>query len=70
MATALDRARLDDIAKAIHPDGSPVDIHRATAAKMFGIAYECVTDQQRRHAKAVLYHGIYTPNSGVQNGQT
>ncbi len=35
------------------------DIHRATAAKVFGIPIEAVTKEQRSHAKSVNYGIIY-----------
>lgn len=36
-----------------------IDVHRATAAEVFGVSVEAVTDQQRRHAKAVNFGLIY-----------
>ncbi len=36
-----------------------LDIHRATAAEIFGISEAMVTSQQRRHAKAVNFGLIY-----------
>ena len=35
------------------------DIHRATAAEVFGVTPEAVTDEQRRHAKAINFGLIY-----------
>ncbi len=35
------------------------DIHRATAAEVFGVAPDAVTAQQRRHAKAINFGLIY-----------
>ena len=35
------------------------DIHRATAARVFGVPYEEVTAEQRRHAKTVNFSIIY-----------
>ncbi|RMG80478.1 MAG: DNA polymerase I [Bacteroidetes bacterium] len=35
------------------------DIHRATAARVFGVPYEAVTDDQRRAAKTVNFSIIY-----------
>ena len=35
------------------------DIHRATAAEVFGVAPEAVNDLQRRHAKAINFGLIY-----------
>ena len=36
-----------------------IDIHRATAAEVFGVAKDQVTDDQRRHAKAINFGLIY-----------
>jgi DNA polymerase-1 len=36
-----------------------LDIHRATAAEVFGVTLEKVTDEQRRHAKAINFGLIY-----------
>ncbi len=38
---------------------SGVDIHRATAAKVYGVALEEVTDEQRRYAKTANFGIIY-----------
>jgi DNA polymerase-1 len=38
---------------------SGADIHRATAAEVFGVAMEEITDEQRRSAKAVNFGLIY-----------
>lgn len=35
------------------------DIHRSTASKVFGVAFDDVTDQQRRNAKAVNFGIVY-----------
>ncbi|MEA3291576.1 MAG: DNA polymerase, partial [Pseudomonadota bacterium] len=35
------------------------DIHRATAAEVFGATPETITDEQRRHAKAINFGLIY-----------
>lgn len=35
------------------------DIHRATAARVYGVAYEAVTSEQRRNAKTVNFSIIY-----------
>jgi DNA polymerase-1 len=35
------------------------DIHRATAAEVFGVAREAVSDQQRRYAKSINFGLIY-----------
>jgi len=47
-----DKALLDAFANGI-------DIHRATAAEVFGVPKEEVTDDQRRHAKAINFGLIY-----------
>lgn len=36
-----------------------LDVHRATAAEVFGVALDQVTDEQRRHAKAINFGLIY-----------
>lgn len=36
-----------------------LDIHRATAAEVFGVALDQVSDEQRRHAKAINFGLIY-----------
>ena len=36
-----------------------LDIHRATASEVFGMSYERVTPEQRRHAKAVNFGLLY-----------
>lgn len=46
----------DGLLKAFH-DG--VDVHRATAAEVFGEVYEKVTDNQRRAAKAINFGLMY-----------
>lgn len=39
------------------------DIHRATAAKVYGVNYDAVTDDQRRNAKTVNFSIIYGAGS-------
>jgi DNA polymerase-1 len=36
-----------------------VDVHRATAAEVFGVTADSVTDEMRRHAKAINFGLIY-----------
>lgn len=36
-----------------------LDVHRATAAEMFGIPFDTVTDEQRRRAKAINFGLLY-----------
>jgi DNA polymerase-1 len=36
-----------------------LDVHRATAAEVFGVALDAVTDEQRRHSKAINFGLIY-----------
>lgn len=41
------------------------DVHRLTAARIFGVPPEAVTDGQRRYAKTVNYMAVYAqPWSG------
>ena len=42
---------------------SSADIHRATAAQVFGVPLDEVTDEQRRNAKAVNFGIIYGMSS-------
>jgi len=46
----------EGLLKAFHDD---VDVHRATAAEVFGESYEKVTDNQRRAAKAINFGLMY-----------
>ena len=45
--------------KLIEAYNSSADIHRATAAQVFGVPLDEVTDEQRRNAKAVNFGIIY-----------
>lgn len=49
---SADKALLDAFAKGL-------DVHKATAAEVFGVALEDVTSEQRRRAKAVNFGLIY-----------
>ena len=49
--------------KLIEAYNSSADIHRATAAQVFGVPLEEVTDEQRRNAKAVNFGIIYGMSS-------
>ena len=49
---SADKALLDAFAKGL-------DVHKATAAEVFGVALEDVTGEQRRRAKAVNFGLIY-----------
>jgi len=42
-----------------HAFSNGLDIHRATAAEIFSVELESVTDEQRRHSKAVNFGLIY-----------
>lgn len=46
----------EGLLKAFHDD---VDVHRATAAEVFGESYDKVTDNQRRAAKAINFGLMY-----------
>lgn len=39
-----------------------MDIHKQTAAKLFEVPYEAVTDEQRKFAKTVNYVDFYGNN--------
>jgi DNA polymerase-1 len=43
----------------VHAFNNDLDIHRATASEIFSTALEDVTDEQRRHSKAVNFGLIY-----------
>jgi len=43
----------------LHAFNNDLDIHRATAAEIFAAELDAVTDEQRRHAKAVNFGLIY-----------
>ena len=62
---AIETANVFDIQKAINPDGTPVDIHRVLASRMFEIPYEAVQENQRRAARVSLYRYLYSQRSGV-----
>ena len=49
--------------KLIEAYNSSADIHRATAAQVFGVPLDEVTDEQRRNAKAVNFGIIYGMSS-------
>ena len=51
--------------KLIEAYNSSADIHRATAAQVFGVPLDEVTDEQRRNAKAVNFGIIYGMSSFV-----
>jgi len=42
-----------------HAFKNDLDVHRATAAEIFSVELEAVTDEQRRHSKAVNFGLIY-----------
>ncbi|MFP3527746.1 DNA polymerase, partial [Pantoea sp. SIMBA_072] len=43
----------------LHAFRNDLDVHRATAAEVFGVALEDVTTDQRRKAKAINFGLIY-----------
>ena len=51
----LQIASAEDKMRAIEPDGSPTDLLRVTASKMFNVPYSEVTDRMRRAAKTAFY---------------
>jgi len=52
-------AHLSDDASLLHAFSEGADIHRATAAEIFGVAMDQVTAEQRRYIKAVNFGLIY-----------
>ena len=52
-------AHLSDDASLLHAFAEGADIHRATAAEIFGVAMDQVTAEQRRYIKAVNFGLIY-----------
>ena len=52
-------AHLSDDASLLHAFAEGADIHRATAAEVFGVAIDEVTAQQRSYIKAVNFGLIY-----------
>lgn len=52
-------AHLSDDPTLVHAFSNDLDIHLATAAEIFATDNEKVTDEQRRHAKAVNFGLIY-----------
>ena len=52
-------AHLSGDAGLIHAFAANLDVHRATAAEVFGVALERVGDDQRRAAKAINFGLIY-----------
>ena len=56
-ARALDRAALRD--GHVLDERAGLDVHRATAAEVFGAAVDQVTSEQRRYAKVINFGLIY-----------
>ena len=52
-------AHLAQDAGLLHAFQNDLDVHRATAAEVFGVALEAVTHDQRRSAKAINFGLIY-----------
>lgn len=52
-------AHLSGDATLVHAFNNDLDIHRATASEIFSTSLEEVTDEQRRHSKAVNFGLIY-----------
>jgi DNA polymerase-1 len=52
-------AHLSDDAGLLAAFGSGQDVHKATAAEVFGVALEAVTGEQRRAAKAINFGLMY-----------
>ncbi|WP_198969678.1 DNA polymerase I [Xylophilus sp. ASV27] len=56
-------AHLSDDASLLRAFGEGLDVHRATAAEVFGVALEQVTSEQRRYAKVINFGLIYGMSS-------
>ncbi len=56
-------AHISEDAALIHAFESGADIHRATAAEVFGVAPEQVSSEQRRYAKVINFGLIYGMSS-------
>ncbi|MET1257304.1 DNA polymerase I [Aliikangiella maris] len=52
-------AHLSQDENLLHAFSENLDVHSATAAEVFGVSIAQVTDEQRRHAKAVNFGLIY-----------
>lgn len=48
-----------DLVCSIEPDGKATDPYKLLASKMFGVAYEEVSEEQRSQAKSALFRGFY-----------
>ena len=56
-------AHLSDDAALLHAFTAGLDVHRATAAEVFGVALEEVSSEQRRYAKVINFGLIYGMSS-------
>lgn len=56
------------IGKGKRADAAPGDMHRETAAKLFGVPADEVTPEQRRAGKAANFFAAYTPDLGGMPG--
>ncbi len=52
-------AHLSEDASLLHAFAEKIDVHKATAAEVFGVSLEAVDDNQRRSAKAINFGLIY-----------
>jgi DNA polymerase-1 len=52
-------AHISDDAALLHAFHAGLDVHRATAAEIFGVAVEQVSSEQRRYAKVINFGLIY-----------
>lgn len=50
------------------PAPGQADLHRAQAARIFGVAYDDVTAEQRRYAKIVNVSYLYRPRNSLTAG--
>lgn len=55
----LQKATVEDIARALETNGTRTDAHKVLATRIFHVPYEEVTADQRKFAKARNFAAIY-----------
>lgn len=55
----LRKATVEDMQNAINADGTPVDLYKVAATRLFKVAYDDVTEDQRHAAKRAAHLGMY-----------